>query len=94
MSYNIFYIAEPVLLRTIFTQGGIDYMKLGDNLLEYNTNFRLYIMTRLRNPHYLPEIAVKVGLSEFCRPIPRTNQKLKNAINSYISCTRLHFLIS
>lgn len=37
-------------------------MKLGDNILEYNHNFRFYITTRLSNPHYLPEIAVKVSV--------------------------------
>ncbi|KAL4720993.1 hypothetical protein ACJJTC_019261 [Scirpophaga incertulas] len=40
--------------------GGVDCLKLGDNVLEYNHNFRFYITTRFSNPHYLPEIAVKV----------------------------------
>lgn len=40
-------------------------MKLGDSQVEYNTDFRLYITTKLRNPHYLPEIAVKVTLINF-----------------------------
>ncbi len=35
-------------------------MRLGDATLEYNDDFRLYITTKLRNPHYLPEVAVKV----------------------------------
>lgn len=42
--------------------GGVDCLKLGDNVLEYNKAFRLYITTRLSNPHYLPEIAVKVSI--------------------------------
>ena len=29
--------------------------------MEYGDNFRFYITTALRNPHYLPEVAVKVG---------------------------------
>ncbi|CAG9584340.1 unnamed protein product [Danaus chrysippus] len=56
---------EPVLLRNIFRSGGIDCLKLGDNILEYNHNFRFYITTRISNPHYLPEIAVKVTLLNF-----------------------------
>lgn len=52
--------SEPVLLQSVFKQGGIEYLNFCDNLLEYNRDFRLYITTRLRNPHYLPEIAVKV----------------------------------
>jgi len=40
-------------------------MKLGDNVVEYNKDFRFYITTRMRNPHYLPEISVKVVLLNF-----------------------------
>ena len=34
-------------------------------MIEYSTDFRFYITTRLRNPHYLPEISVKVTLLNF-----------------------------
>uniref|UniRef100_A0A170WPC6 Dynein heavy chain axonemal n=1 Tax=Triatoma infestans TaxID=30076 RepID=A0A170WPC6_TRIIF len=30
------------------------YLKVGDSLLQYHPDFRFYITTRLRNPHYLP----------------------------------------
>jgi len=40
-------------------------MKLGDNVIEYSKEFRFYMTTRLRNPHYLPEISVKVTLLNF-----------------------------
>ena len=40
-------------------------MKLGDNVIEYSRDFRFYVTTRLRNPHYLPEISVKVALLNF-----------------------------
>lgn len=29
-------------------------------MIEYSPDFRFYITTRLRNPHYLPEVSVKV----------------------------------
>ncbi|XP_026331478.1 dynein heavy chain 3, axonemal-like, partial [Hyposmocoma kahamanoa] len=58
-------VLEPVLLRNIFRSGGVDCLKFGDNILEYNYDFRFYITTRLSNPHYLPEIAVKVTLLNF-----------------------------
>jgi len=44
---------------------GVEYLKLGDNVIEYSHDFRLYMTTRLRNPHYLPEISVKVTLLNF-----------------------------
>ena len=43
----------------------MEMLRLGDSLLEYNVKFRLYITTKLRNPHYLPELATKVTLINF-----------------------------
>ncbi len=37
----------------------------GDNVIEYSSDFRLYITTKLRNPHYLPELSTKVTLLNF-----------------------------
>ena len=34
-------------------------------LSQLSDNFRFYITTKLRNPHYLPEISVKVTLLNF-----------------------------
>ncbi|XP_010001540.1 PREDICTED: dynein heavy chain 3, axonemal [Chaetura pelagica] len=56
---------EPILLKLTFKQQGVIYMKLGENIIEYSKDFRFYITTRLRNPHYLPEVAVKVCLLNF-----------------------------
>ncbi|KAK5640705.1 hypothetical protein RI129_009252 [Pyrocoelia pectoralis] len=58
-------VLDPVLVKNIFKQQGVYYMKLGDNVLEYSFDFRFYITTQLRNPHYLPELAVKVTLLNF-----------------------------
>ncbi|OXA50010.1 Dynein heavy chain 7, axonemal [Folsomia candida] len=58
-------VLEPVLLRQVFKQSGSLCIKLGEALLEYNSDFRLYITTKLRNPHYVPEISVKVTLLNF-----------------------------
>ncbi|VDN35821.1 unnamed protein product [Dibothriocephalus latus] len=58
-------VLEPLLLRQTFKQGGVDMIKLGENTIEYSKDFRFYITTKLRNPHYLPEVAVKVSLLNF-----------------------------
>ncbi len=54
-------LLEPLLLKQMFKQGGPTCIKLSDNVLEYSADFRFYITTKLRNPHYLPETAVKVN---------------------------------
>ncbi|XP_028992896.1 dynein axonemal heavy chain 7 [Betta splendens] len=58
-------ILEPLLLRQIFKQGGAMCIRLGDTTIEYAPDFRFYITTKLRNPHYLPETSVKVTLLNF-----------------------------
>jgi len=58
-------ILEPILLKNVYKQRGILYIRFGETVLEYNPDFRFYITTRLRNPHYLPEITVKVTLLNF-----------------------------
>lgn len=58
-------VLEPVLLKNTYRERGITYMKFGENVIEYSADFRFYITTRLRNPHYLPEIVVKVTLLNF-----------------------------
>ena len=40
-------------------------IRLGENVIEYSQDFRFYITTKLRNPHYLPEVATKVSLLNF-----------------------------
>ena len=45
--------------------GGVWCIKLGDNTIEYSSDFRFYITTKLRNPHYLPELSTKVTLLNF-----------------------------
>ncbi|XP_039273758.2 dynein axonemal heavy chain 3-like isoform X3 [Styela clava] len=58
-------ILESVLLKQTFKQQGVEYIKLGDNTIEYSRDFKFYMTTRLRNPHYLPEVSVKVCLVNF-----------------------------
>jgi dynein heavy chain len=56
---------EPLLQKQMVRQGGRLLMKLGDSLVEYDRNFKLYITTKLANPHYLPEVCIKVTIINF-----------------------------
>ena len=44
---------------------GVMCIRLGDSVVEYSDMFRFYMTTKLPNPHYLPEVAVKVTLLNF-----------------------------
>ena len=56
---------EPLLQKAVFKQGGVMCIRLGDSTVEYSDMFRFYITTKLTNPHYLPEVSVKVTLLNF-----------------------------
>eukprot|EP00930_Biecheleria_cincta_P034372 TRINITY_DN23765_c0_g1_i1.p1 TRINITY_DN23765_c0_g1~~TRINITY_DN23765_c0_g1_i1.p1 ORF type:complete len:4302 (-),score=866.21 TRINITY_DN23765_c0_g1_i1:110-13015(-) len=56
---------EPVLLRQTFKKGNTLMIKLGEAIIEWQKDFKLFLTTKLRNPHYLPEVAVKVTLLNF-----------------------------
>nr|CAH8829193.1 unnamed protein product [Trichobilharzia regenti] len=56
---------ESLLLKQTFKQGGALCIKIGDSVVEYSSEFRFYMTTKFRNPHYLPETAVKVTLVNF-----------------------------
>lgn len=56
---------QSLAYGVFFFLAGVDMIRLGENIIEYSQDFRFYITTKLRNPHYLPEVAVKVSLLNF-----------------------------
>lgn len=56
---------EPLLQKQITTRGASKYLKLGDSTIEYNEEFLFFMSTKLRNPHYLPEVSTKVTILNF-----------------------------
>ncbi len=60
-------------------------IRLGDSTIEYSEQFRFYITTALRNPHYLPEVAVKVCLHCYCQ----SHQSNTNVLMSLFSNVEL-----
>ncbi|XP_055681851.1 dynein axonemal heavy chain 7 [Lutzomyia longipalpis] len=56
---------EPILKKQIFKQGGVYCIKLGENIIEFNESFRLFITTKLYNPKIAPDVAVDVKIVNF-----------------------------
>ena len=56
---------EPVLLKQTFKKGGQVLLHLGDSDVPYSDNFELFITTKLANPHYMPEVCIKVTVINF-----------------------------
>lgn len=45
-------------------------------MIEYNPKFRLYITSKLRNPHYLPEVINKITLINFALTVQGLEDQL------------------
>uniref|UniRef100_A0A6I8NU96 Dynein axonemal heavy chain 6 n=1 Tax=Ornithorhynchus anatinus TaxID=9258 RepID=A0A6I8NU96_ORNAN len=56
---------EPVLLKQTFVSGGRTLIRLGDSDIDYDRNFKFYMTTKMPNPHYLPEVCIKVTIINF-----------------------------
>ncbi|KAL0220777.1 hypothetical protein RCL1_000631 [Eukaryota sp. TZLM3-RCL] len=56
---------DPLLSKAFQKVGNKLIIKLGDADIEYNPNFKLYITTKLQNPHYTPEVSTKTTLVNF-----------------------------
>lgn len=58
-------ILEPLLSRSFIQRGRSVYIRLGEKEIEYDPKFKLYIQTKLSNPHYRPEIVAQTTLLNF-----------------------------
>jgi dynein heavy chain len=56
---------EPLLIKNLVKVSGQWAIRLGDTMVTYNNDFKFFITTKLANPHYLPEICIKVCIINF-----------------------------
>ena len=65
MGERIDAVLMPVVTRATTKKGSRRIVKLGDKDLDLNPNFRLFLHTKLSNPHYPPEIQAETTLVNF-----------------------------
>ena len=58
-------VLNPVIQRAAIRRGKKMYIKLGDTEVEMHPDFRLFLHTKLSNPHYPPEIQAETTLINF-----------------------------
>ncbi len=56
---------EPILLKQLFKQGGRILIRVGEQDVDYDPAFKLYMTSKMPNPHYLPDVCIKVTLINF-----------------------------
>jgi dynein heavy chain len=62
-------IIDPILEGNFIVSSKTDtqkQIKLGDSVLDWDDNFRLYLVSKLTNPKYTPEISGKTMIINFC----------------------------
>jgi dynein heavy chain len=58
-------VLDPVIGRTVIRRGRNLFIKLGEKEVDYHRNFRLFLQTKMANPHYKPEIQAQTTLINF-----------------------------
>lgn len=56
---------EPILGKQLMKKGQQWLLRLGDQDVPYNADFKFYLTTKLANPHYIPEICIKTTIINF-----------------------------
>ena len=56
-------VLNPVISRQTIKRGRNLVVKLGDKEVDYHKSFKLYLQTKLSNPHYPPEIQAETTLA-------------------------------
>jgi dynein heavy chain len=57
---------DPILQKQAsMSDAGIMQIRLGDANVDFDENFQFYMTTKMPNPHYIPEICIKVTLINF-----------------------------
>jgi len=63
LSYDA--VLAPVVGRQVMRRGRATFVKLGDKEVDYEATFKLYLQTKLSNPHYPPEVQAETTLVNF-----------------------------
>jgi dynein heavy chain len=58
-------VIDPILEKNTYINEGQMFVNLGDKAVEWDTNFRLYMTSKLANPHYSPEISGKAMIINY-----------------------------
>lgn len=74
---NIDPAIDPILLKQqVVTDGGLMEIRLGDATVDFDEHFNLFMTTKMPNPHYIPEICIKVTLINFTVTMSGLEQQL------------------
>lgn len=56
---------DNLLQRKTYKQDGKIMIRLGEKAIEFDEGFKLYVVTKLTNPHFMPDMFVRVSVVNF-----------------------------
>lgn len=56
---------DPLLSRSVIKKGRNFFIEMGGEQIDYDSNFKLFLVTKLYNPHFRPEIAAQCTIINF-----------------------------
>ena len=59
-------VLEPLLQKAVFKAGNLNMVRLGDGAIEYATDFRLILATKLASRRAPKALAVTIQASRYC----------------------------
>ncbi len=73
-------VLNPVIQRATIKRGSRYFIKVGDKECDFHPDFRLYLHTKLSNPHYPPEIQAETTLINFTVTMSGLEDQLLNLV--------------
>jgi len=65
LSDKIDAVLDPLLSKNYTKKGKAQFVKLGNEDVEVHNQFKLYLQTKMQNPHYIPEVAAQCTIINF-----------------------------
>jgi len=73
-------IVDPVLEKNLVKKGNARTVKIGDKDVEWDDSFRMYLTSKIANPHYGPEIFGKVMIINYSVTLQGLEDQLLNEV--------------
>ena len=65
MSEEIDASIDQIVSKAIFKEEGEYKIVLGTRAIDYDLNFKLFLTTKMANPHFLPEVSIQLSVINF-----------------------------
>lgn len=83
ISTEIDPLLDPILEKNIINKAGVQYIPVGDQEVEFDPNFKLFLTTKAQNPVYSPEIFGKTMIINFNVTLLGLRDQLLNEVVGY-----------